>query len=81
MDYLEFIDLNAFDGGINIVDILPNVIEGLTNDNYLSDPIFVNTGIPIGARGQLTTSLYVSDVEAHAGLSTYSSLISNCVSI
>lgn len=60
MDYLEFIDLGAFDRGNNIVNVLPDSTEQLTNGDYFSDPIIVNTGIPIGARSQLTTVLYVS---------------------
>ena len=60
MDYLEFIDLNEFDGNMNIVDVLPDSIEQHNNANYLSAPIGVRAGIPIGARDQLTNFIFVS---------------------
>ena len=60
MDYLEFIDLNEFDGNMNIVDVLPDSIEQQNNANYLSAPIGVRAGIPIGARDQLTNFIFVS---------------------
>ena len=60
MDYLEFIDLDVFDGNINTVDVLPDSIEQRNNANYLSAPIGVRAGIPIGARDQLTNFIFVS---------------------
>ena len=41
-----------------VQSVLPDE-EGLETSDYHSEPIFVNSGIPIGARSELTTVLYV----------------------
>ena len=57
LDYIEFIQLTENDGVI-LKFVLPDE-EGQDIGDYFSDPIFVDQGIPIGARDQLTTVLYV----------------------
>ena len=52
VDYLEFLELNVFD------TVVPDT-QGLQTGDYFSDTIYVDIGIPIGAREQLTTELYV----------------------
>ena len=56
-DYLEFIDLTEDDGSA-LKNVTPDA-EGLRSGDYHSEPIF-SIGIPIGARAELTTRLYVS---------------------
>lgn len=56
VDYIEFFDL---DGTEDVKNVVPDNL-GLNTSDYFSEPIFVNSGIPIGARAELTTELYVS---------------------
>ena len=53
---MEFFDLDAMS---DVNSVQPG-FEGLVFGDYFSAPIFVDSGIPIGARGTLTTQLYVS---------------------
>lgn len=54
MDYIEFFYLDV-DGSTEImIDS-----EGLQTSDYFSFPVFIENGIPIGARDELTTVLYV----------------------
>ena len=57
IDYLEFLDL---DDSESTVEVSPTESELLNNEDYHSHPIVVETGIPIGARSQLSHFLYVS---------------------
>ena len=55
VDFIPFIDLEAVDG-VKIHVVTPDNKDS----DYFSEPIFVNTGIPIGGEGELATKLYVS---------------------
>ena len=59
-DYLPFFDLDMNDGGL--LDIVEPDPMGRETSDYFSDPIFVDSGIPIGAKEDLTTRIYVSTV-------------------
>ena len=61
VDYLEFLDLDA-DDGAELREVLPDR-SGMLSSDYVSNPIFVSSGIPIGARPDLTTVLYVSTTD------------------
>ena len=70
-DYIGFIDLDEEDGG-RLDMVIPDR-EGEETGDYISRPIFVDQGIPIGARSALTTVLYVSgrnDVCTYSSCST-----------
>lgn len=54
MDYIEFLDLDV-DGS---TEVAIDAVGGQTSD-YFSSPVFIENGIPIGAREELTTVLYV----------------------
>ena len=56
VDYIRFIDLNEKEDDVK--DVVPDAIGQETGD-YFSEPIFVDSGIPIGARPELTTELFV----------------------
>lgn len=53
VDYLEFLDLDA-----NSEEVLPDSI-GMNSSDYFSSTIYIENGIPIGATGELSTTLYV----------------------
>ena len=59
MDYIPFLDLEAQDG-VECQRVMPDNNFIIANSDYFSEPIFVNTGIPIGGQGQQATELYVS---------------------
>ena len=61
MDYIKFLDLDK-DGSSTELAI---DAEGLQSSDYFSSPIFIENGIPIGARDELTTVLYVSTRPDH----------------
>ena len=60
VDFIRFLDLDAQDG-VESQLVMPdnnnNIIE---NGDYFSEPIFVNTGIPLGGQGETANQLYVS---------------------
>ena len=56
-DYIQFLDLEENDG-VLLESVAPDEL-GTNSSDYYSRPIFVNTGIPIGAREELTNTLYV----------------------
>ncbi len=58
IDYIKFFDLDLDDGG-QLEIVKPDFI-GFFSGDYFSRPIYVDSGIPIGAREELTTILYVS---------------------
>lgn len=58
-DYIPFLDLEARDG-IKLEVVTPDE-HGTNTSDYYSRPVFVDIGIPIGARDELTSVLYVSD--------------------
>lgn len=53
VDYIEFLDL-----GTNSEEVLPDFM-GMSSSDYFSFPIYIQNGIPIGATGELSTTLYV----------------------
>lgn len=55
MDYLEFFDLDVMD---DVENVLPDG-AGLFSSDYFSAPIFVDSGIPIGASSELKTVMHV----------------------
>ena len=59
VDYIPFLDLDAQDG-VEIQLVTPVESFIFASREYFSDPIFVNTGIPIGGAGEVATRLYVS---------------------
>ena len=59
-DYLPFFDLDMNDDGL--LNIVKPDLLGRESSDYFSDPIFVDSGIPIGAKEDLTTQIYVSTV-------------------
>ncbi len=72
-DYIRFINLNEMDEApLQFVE--PDSV-GLETGDYFSKPIYVNQGIPIGARPSLTTVLYVSQ---HKDMKTCRILCYNC---
>lgn len=61
MDYIRFIDLDKPEPDPDVGDltyVFPDA-TGLESGDYFSQPIFVDSGIPVGARDELTTKLYV----------------------
>ena len=58
VDFIRFLDLEAQDGIESQLVMPDNNIN--VNGDYYSEPIFVNTGIPLGGQGETANQLYVS---------------------
>ena len=58
VDYIPFLDLEVEDG-VECQVVMPDRM-GRVNGDYYSEPIYANTGIPIGGEGEQATELYVS---------------------
>ena len=57
VDYIPFIDIAEMDG---TQCVNPDPVGRETSD-YFSDPVFIDNGIPVGARDEPSTVLYVSE--------------------
>lgn len=55
---MTFIELDDKESSAKQEVLEPDTL-GLESSNYFSSPVFIENGIPIGAKGELATTLYV----------------------